>query len=70
MGSKRRNRWKLPALSTLPASEQGSTLVHFSAQRKRFLWDRGFIIGLTRGLFRWRPVELGVVSGVFCVRNG
>jgi len=28
--------WRLPA-----AAEQGLTLVHFSAQRKRFLWDRG-----------------------------
>ena len=28
------------ALITL---DQGLTLVHFSAQRKRFLWDRGCI---------------------------
>jgi hypothetical protein len=28
---------------------QGITLVHFSAQRKRFLWDRGCIKGLLRG---------------------
>ena len=25
------------------AARQGLTLVHFSAQRKRFLWDRGCI---------------------------
>ena len=33
------------------ASDQGLTLVHFSAQRKRFLWDRGCIEGLLRGYF-------------------
>ena len=27
--------------STLHAAAKGLTLVHFSAQRKRFLWDRG-----------------------------
>jgi len=32
------------------ASWQGRTLVHYSAQRKRFLWDRGCIYGLFRGL--------------------
>jgi hypothetical protein len=26
---------------TQSAAAQGLTLVHFSAQRKRFLWDRG-----------------------------
>jgi hypothetical protein len=31
-----------------PAVGQGLTLVHFSAQRKRFLWYRGFIEGLLR----------------------
>jgi hypothetical protein len=28
---------------TLQSGGQGLTLVHFSAQRKRFLWDRGCI---------------------------
>jgi hypothetical protein len=28
---------------------QGLTLVHISAQCKRFLWDRGYIEGLLRG---------------------
>ena len=28
---------------------QGLTLVHFSAQRKCFLWDRGCIYGFFRG---------------------
>ena len=29
--------------------QQGLTLVHFSAQRKRFLWDRGCTYGLFEG---------------------
>ena len=29
--------------------KQGLTLVHVSAQRKRFLWDRGCIEGFIRG---------------------
>ena len=29
--------------------QQGLTLVHFSAQRKRYLWDKGCIEGLFRG---------------------
>ena len=31
------------------SSDQGLTLVHFSAERKRFLWDRECIEGLFRG---------------------
>ena len=31
---------------------QGLTLVHFSAQLKRFLWDRGCIYGLLWGVLR------------------
>jgi len=30
---------------------QGLTLAHFLAQRKRFLWDRGYL-GVVQGLFR------------------
>ena len=33
------------------AQDQGLTLVHFSAQLKRFLWHRGYIEGLFRGYF-------------------
>ena len=33
------------------ASGQGLTLVHFSVECKRFLWDRGCIEGLFRGCF-------------------
>jgi hypothetical protein len=45
---------------------QELTLVHYLAQRKRFLWDRGCMYGFFR-------VCLGVsggVRGVFWVRNG
>jgi len=38
-----------PMSGTPSASAQGLTLLHFSAQRKRFLWDRGCIQGLFRG---------------------
>jgi hypothetical protein len=34
--------------------DQGLTLVHFSAQRKRFLWDRGASGGRIWGLSRGR----------------
>jgi len=34
------------------ASRQRLTLVHFSAQRKRFLWERGCMCGLIRGCLR------------------
>jgi hypothetical protein len=34
------------AYSAAPAMCQGLTLAHYLAQRKRFLWDRGFILGL------------------------
>jgi len=37
---------------------QGLTLVHFSAQRKPFLWDRGCSQGLFRGCS-------GVVGGLY-----
>jgi len=32
-----------PVSAQWHAAGQGLTLVHFSAQRKRFLWDRGCI---------------------------
>jgi hypothetical protein len=36
-------------LVEMSAARQGLTLVHVSAQLKRFLWDRGRIQGLLRG---------------------
>ena len=38
----------LPSASTSVPLTQGLTLVQFSAQRKRFLWGRGCIQGLSR----------------------
>ena len=49
---------------------QGPTLVHFSAQLKRSLWDRKCIQGLFGGGCRVCYWALGVVYSVFCVRNG
>ena len=37
------------AAPTSSASAQGLTLVHFSAQRKRYVWDRVCMLGLLRG---------------------
>jgi len=37
---------------------QGLTLTHFLAQHKRFLWDKGCMLGLFRG-------SLGGLYGVF-----
>ena len=55
------------------ARQQGLTLVHFSAQRKRFLWDRGCIEGLFRGCSAgvWEVLGvLGGVKGAFRIRYG
>ena len=38
----------LVSLLLAAAVQQGLTLVHFPAQRKRFLWDRGWNQGLLR----------------------
>jgi hypothetical protein len=51
----RRKRQRRRVSSHPPAAftcQQGLTLVHFSAQRKRFLWDRGRIQGLFMGCLR------------------
>jgi len=39
----------MPVAQQSPALAQGLTLVHFSAQLKRFLRDRGYVQGLFRG---------------------
>jgi len=39
-----------PAPPPPPPVNQGLTLVHFSAQRKRFLWDMGLHLGGCRGM--------------------
>jgi len=42
---------KRTMLTAAAAANQGLTPVHFSTQRKRFLWDRVCIKGLFRGCF-------------------
>ena len=56
-----------PALMPEP---QGLTLVHFSAQRKRFLRDRGCVQGLFRGCLGGVREWEGVYRVCTCVRNG
>ena len=55
-------------ITTITTSNQGLTLVHFQAQRKRFLWDGGRVKGLIRGCFEMLGV-LGDVHGVFLFRK-
>jgi len=52
------------------ACSQGLTLVHFSAQRKRFLWDRGYILGLFWGCSGCLRGYEGVYRVRVCVING
>jgi hypothetical protein len=54
--STQRPPWVLPGTTTSPinappphTSRQGLKFVHFPAQLKRFMWDRGYIQGLFRG---------------------
>jgi len=55
-----------PCMTAVIAAAQGLTLVHFSAQLKSFVWDRGCILALFR---RWQGVLVDT-GGVFCVQNG
>ena len=36
------SQMRMAQSSIVVSQYQGLTLVHFSAQRKRFLWDRGY----------------------------
>jgi len=65
--ARRRPQWPT---CTPRARRQGLTLVHFSAQRKRFMWNRGFMKGAGRRYLAGAKGVLGWVQGVFCVRNG
>ena len=59
-------RWQMRSSSKMArsASRQGLTLLHFSTQLKRFLWDRGCIEGLCRVvLFRRYKGFLGGIKG-------
>jgi hypothetical protein len=57
---------KLYTASPRTATCQGLTLVHFSAQRERFLWDRGACRGCILGVFKRCQEGLGGAQGVFC----
>jgi hypothetical protein len=53
-----------------PLADQGLTLVHFSAQRKRFLWDKGRVGGVQKvgvegvvGVFRRLGDVLSATNG-------
>ena len=39
-------RWTAAATAAAPTAYQGLTLVHLSAQRQRFLWDKGCLWGV------------------------
>jgi len=52
------------------ATGQGLTLVRFSAQRKRFVSDRGCVQGCFKGCAVGDRGHQGGSQGVFCVRNG
>jgi len=54
------------AFSISAASTQGLTLVHFSAQRKRFVWNMGCMQGLFSG-YSWGFRGYERVSWVFFV---
>jgi hypothetical protein len=53
------------AVAHLAGERQGLTLVHFSAQRKRFLWDGGCIQGKFTVSSRGGRVYSGVQRVLF-----
>jgi hypothetical protein len=66
----------MSASTTPPPDGQGVTLVHLSAPRKRFLWDRGAfsgclerVYGVFRGIMGYQGITRGVQSN-FGDRNG
>ena len=52
------------------ASFQGLTLVHFSAQLKRFLWDKGCLGGVQGEFMAGVEGVLRRLGDVLSVRNG
>jgi len=56
--------------NSLGTLDQELTLVHFSAQRKRFLWHRGCSQGLFRGYLGGVRGHFGVLKVCSGVRNG
>ena len=57
--------------TTAPAAffVQGLTIVHFSAQLKRFLWNRGCMKGLLRGCLGGVMGHGGCVGCVLCQKR-
>jgi len=62
---------KLHVIGTRATARQGLTLVHFSAQRKRCLWDKGCFREGSGGIF-WGGVEglFRRLGDVLNFRNG
>jgi len=54
-----------PTSTVWCAVNQGLTLVHSFAQHKRFLWDRGSILGLLRGCYGGTRGYSGVLEVFF-----
>jgi len=50
--------------------QQGLTLVHFSVQRKHFLWDRGCVSGVFRGYLGGLRGFPGMYRVRLCVNHG
>jgi len=48
---------------------QGLTLVHFSAQRERFLWDRGAFRGRLEGVWQVLGVFMGCLQCILCQKR-
>jgi hypothetical protein len=53
----------------LAAARQRLTPVHFSAQRKRFLWDKGCLWGVYGVFLAWEEGVFGRLGDVLGVRN-
>jgi hypothetical protein len=60
------HRQRLPAIRDHAGGRQGLTLVHFSAQLERFVWDGGAHTG---GIARVRGCS-GCVGWFVCVSHG
>jgi len=52
LSAERRMRSRAATAGIMSAAHQGLTLVHFLAQRKRILWDRGAIRGCFGGVYK------------------
>jgi len=53
----------------LENDDQGLTLVHFSAQREHFLWDRGLFRGGLGGVLRGAEQIRGYLGCILCQKR-